>query len=216
MIKLNYSDAFLRKANWLFAKLWNSKWKTSRVDYPIKKGERRKMTDFLTECVNDPILDPILVQLDREKRVLGDASNERVMYKIEQFVISNIRYTTDRKTWDQVEYWQMPMETWSRRSGDCEDGAILILALAYRMGIPAYRLKLCAGWVKLGKERSGHAYVIFLRNNQTWTICDWSYWPKRSLLRNRMEHRYNPNYQDIWWTSNWEYSWAQHDVKLGL
>lgn len=219
MIKFNYSDLFLDKASWLFAKIWDNKWKKSRVDYPIKKGEKRKMTDFLKECVDDPILDPILILLDHERKVFGDDSNERVMHKIEQFVIKNIQYTSDRKAWDQVEYWQTPMETWTKRSGDCEDGAILMLALAYRLGIPAYRLKLCAGWVKLPgtkKGRGGHAYLIFLRNNQTWTICDWCYWPKRSILRSRMEHRYNPNYQDIWWTSNWEYSWAQKDVKLGF
>ena len=201
-----------------FASYWNRKWPKNTVSYVVKKGERIVMTNFLKECVVDPAMMDVFRSFESMYPTYARVSTERLMWMIERFVIKTIHYKRDKNVWNQVEYWQTPTETWKKRTGDCEDGAILILALAHYMGIDAYRLKLCAGYVKLDKKGKlgGHAYIIFLRNDMTWTICDWCYWPKRQLIEHRMEHRYNPSYSEIWWTSNWQFSWAQQNVWLGF
>ena len=81
-------------------------------------------------------------------------------------------------------------------------------------GIPAYRVKVCAGWVMNPKARSreGHAYVIYLAQNGKWYCLDWCYWPKESIKNfKKLEHKDNSAYQDIWFTFNNEYVWG--DIK---
>jgi hypothetical protein len=140
------------------------------------------------------------------------------MYKIEYWVKKYITYLSDKKSWNQPEYWQIPKETLMKRTGDCEDGAILIYSLAIFYNIPLYRIKLCAGYVKnpKTKELCGHAYTIFLRNDMTWCICDWCYYPTNSKIFNRSQHKELIYYDKIWWTSNHENSWAQQNVTLNF
>ena len=213
---IRYSDALLKNFDHLFGMYWNRQWPRNTVSYMLKKGQRRDIVRFLKECVEDPVLDVIVLALDKRYRVLEETSMERLMWKIEQFVIKNIKYTSDKKQWNMVEYWQTPLETWTNGMGDCEDGAILILALAHKLGIPAWRIKLCAGWVvnPVDKSKGGHAYPIFLRNDMTWCVCDFSYYPTSYMLPLRIKHSDNKLYDEIWWTSNWRLSWAQNNTEI--
>jgi predicted transglutaminase-like cysteine proteinase len=130
-------------------------------------------------------------------------------------VAGNIKYKSDDKNYKLAEFWQHPEVTLQKGTGDCEDGALLLISLMRCAGIPAYRCKLCAGWVKTRTGRGGHAYVIYLANDDNWYTLDWCYWPGDSVKNFRQEsHEKNKKYQQIWWTVNDEFSWAQKSVEL--
>ncbi len=70
------------------------------------------------------------------------------MYKIEQWVINNIEYKLDRENYGMLEYWALPSLTLARGTGDCEDGAFLIMSLGLNAGVDPNRLRFYAGKVK--------------------------------------------------------------------
>ncbi len=51
--------------------------------------------------------------------------------EIDDWVESHIRYVKDIKNNKRKEYWQLPQETLSKGIGDCEDKALLAIALYY-------------------------------------------------------------------------------------
>ena len=65
---------------------------------------------------------------------------DKQMYEVYYWVRKNIKYVPDSTQWNMSEYWQTAEETESLRTGDCEDGAILMYVLARLKGIPANRL----------------------------------------------------------------------------
>ena len=80
-------------------------------------------------------------------------------------------------------------------------------------GIPAYKRKVCAGYVQHPSDSSkqaGHAYAIYLREDNEWIPLDWCYWAnKTSSLDKFTIHNEDKHYKDIWFTFNEEYSWSQ-------
>lgn len=98
----------------------------------------------------------------------------------------------------------------------CEDGGILLASLMRCAGIPSYRVKLCAGWVKTDKGQEGHAYVIYLADDDEWYVLDWCYWPNESV-KNFLKLKHNKQtskYKEIWWTANDEFTWAQTNTEV--
>lgn len=53
------------------------------------------------------------------------------------FYASSMTYLSDSEAHGSVEYWQAPGETMDRRTGDCEDFAILFSSLADELGYHA-------------------------------------------------------------------------------
>jgi len=180
---------------------WNNRWKHNKVIYKAQKNIKRDVRTY--------IFDYSYLLEDISKRFKG--SHDQKALQILKWVIRNIRYKGDKEVHNQREYWQNPEETLNRKTGDCEDGALLVKSLALVSGIPDYKIKICAGNVKGG----GHAYVIYLRErkknkeNSTWCILDWCYWPNYLPIARRKEHKDEENYYDIWWTFNKEFTFAQ-------
>ncbi len=117
-------------------------------------------------------VDPrIFFQYDKTlPRIQG--GSDSIAQKALDYVNKHIKYTSD-----SGEYWQFAYETWKRKKGDCEDGAILMANIMLMSGIPYWRIRLNAGDVKGG----GHAYVTYLREkDDTWYVMDWCYWYKES------------------------------------
>jgi len=58
---------------------------------------------------------------------------------------------------------------------NCEDGAILITSLCIAANIPAWRVKVAAGYVQSAPTapQGGHAYCIYLADDGDWRILDW-------------------------------------------
>jgi len=100
-------------------------------------------------------------------------SNDIKMYKLELWVIKNIRYSSDKKQFNMMERWTLPYETLQRRRGDCEDGSILLIALAVTAGVPVERLRLYAP-IKL--SNSWHACVAYQReSDDEWVWMEWTF-----------------------------------------
>jgi len=129
-------------------------------------------------------------------------SNDTKMFKIEQWIIENIRYQSDEKTYGKGELWAYPTMTASKGVGDCEDGAFLMHSLALHAGIPADRLRTYGGLVyadQYGISTGGHAWTAYQREvDDEWIIVDWCYWPTDLPLdeRNPMSNRHS--YIDDW------------------
>ena len=78
--------------------------------------------------------------------------------------------------------------------------------------VPAYRVKLCAGDVEYNGGTAGHAYPIFLRDDDTWCVLDGTYYYDPTEVKLRMKHSDDKRYKDIWWTANDMYTWCQKDT----
>jgi hypothetical protein len=148
-----------------------------------------------------------------------------------------LTYAYDDEKYDAPDYWLFPFESVAAGFGDCEDGAILIAALAINAGIPNYKVKVACGYVCSGnisgdtydtlkhsngkcdgQSCGGHAYCIYLASDNEWRIIDWCYWAdyNTSMLQKPLAKNggYNNYYKDIWFTFNNEYSWNQKSLNI--
>lgn len=131
------------------------------------------------------------------------------MTLILKWVQKNIKYTPDTQSWKMNEYWQTPDETLKLKTGDCEDGAILIYALAIQKGISANRLLIMAGNVNGG----GHCWLAYrpMEYPLNWAFMDWCYWfdhrtpnvrTKYYILDTTIHDDPLNNYYSIWFAFN--------------
>ena len=192
---------------------WNNKWKKMPIVYHSRHfhGLDKFAVDVRNFIYNkDVVLEDLLKKIVRRR----DTLEERA-HKITKFVQKNIKYVSDTSL-GVTEYWQLPIETFYRGVGDCEDMSILIVTLLRLAGCPAHRIKVVAGLVKTGKnaETGGHAYPVFLRDDGEWVILDPCYYPNKLKITERKPFREETNYLEIWFTFNDEYSWSQKTFKI--
>ncbi len=67
---------------------------------------------------------------------------------------------------DAIDRWQTPVETWDKKTGDCEDKAILMIQLIYQeLNDEAYLITVII-------EGNGHAVVLYkgIIYDPTWNI----------------------------------------------
>jgi hypothetical protein len=84
-------------------------------------------------------------------------------------VADNLAYVEDAG--DDV--WTCALGTYSRGTGDCEDGAILLHGLLLAAGIAPDRLITVFG--RVGVTRQGHAWVTYRRvSDGNWVVLDWT------------------------------------------
>lgn len=108
----------------------------------------------------------------------GDPNDVKV-HKIEEWVMNNIHYYSDKKQFNMNDRWTLPWETLQRKKGDCEDGATLLIALAVTAGVPEDRLRLYAPIAVAG---GWHAAVAYQReSNNEWVWVEWTMQKARSL-----------------------------------
>lgn len=88
---------------------------------------------------------------------------------VNAIVNAHVTYRRDADNYGVVDHWATPGETLERGSGDCEDYAILKMALLARLGVPASSMSV----VVLRDERRDvfHA-VLSLRTNRGHLILD--------------------------------------------
>ena len=80
--------------------------------------------------------------------------------KLQDWVASHITYSQD-----SYYRWQTPVETLTKRTGNCKDFAVLLCTLCRAAGVPAGDI-----YVAIGKDRSNksHAFVI-----DRWVLGRW-------------------------------------------
>ena len=205
------------------ADFWNNKWQQAPITYTgraLRSTTERivcDVKDFIT--INDAILEEVI----HDYR-LGKNSHNATAHAIQQFVVRFLEYADDNEASECPEFWLFPFETLQSGIGDCEDGAILIASLMIQAGIPAYRVKICAGYVQESPTapQGGHAYCIYLADtsswNQDWVVMDWCYYEDSDIAPSNKplakNGGYNGNYQELWFTFNNEFSWNQEGLEI--
>ena len=198
-------DSYKRKNDNTDRDYWDNKWEKNKVVYKAQKYDMdiRNLVITKSNIMNSS---PIYKE---------GVSQDVIALDTLKAVVARLRYDSDSNIYGTPEYWEYPEITFQRKTGDCEDGALLLISLMRMAGIPAYRVKLCAGWVKMpGTEQlSGHAYVIYLADDACWYAMDWCYYAEDSIANfKKVMHSDNPMYKGIWWTANDQYTWAQKNT----
>ena len=180
---------------------WNSKYPKQNIVYNgrwitvngVKKELNIDVRDYF--CEYDSKI-PIVVGTTNDVKALNAL----------KWVINNVKYVEDKKTFGEWEYWLMPWETLATRKGDCEDGAILMANIMLKSGVPYWRIRLNAGDVKGG----GHSYLTYCRetDNQFVTL-DWCYWQNLKEMKNRKLHSEERDYYGIWFSWNQKYAFGK-------
>lgn len=111
-------------------------------------------------------------------------------------------------------------------SHQCEDFGITMASLMINAGIPAYRVKVAAGFVQAapGALQGGHAYCIYLADRpdsergQEWVVNDWCYLEDSKIPQElkplAKDGGYNGCYKEVWFTFNNEFSWNQTALEI--
>lgn len=120
----------------------------------------------------------ILIVLNEEYPNLYSYSNLDKVKCVLKFVKKNLTYTRDSLKWKLLDKWQTPNETWDSKTGDCEDGAILVYALCHAIGVPDNQLRIVCADVSGG----GHAFVVYRSEYDALEYpIDWCYWYDNSI-----------------------------------
>lgn len=154
----------------------------------------------------------VLVQDLIDRHNLKGNTNDETVLNIQKFVVQNLQYIGDDLSNCTMEYWQFPFETIADRTGDCEDGALLIAALAINAKVPTFRVRVVAGMVQPAPTapQGGHGYVSYLRESDNqWVVIDWCYLEDSNItVSQKPLHKNNPYYKDVWFSFNNEHSWS--------
>lgn len=143
---------------------------------------------------------------------------DETVHHAQQWVCNRLKYVGDER-FRVPEYFMFPGETLDLKTGDCEDGALLIASLALN-AIPAedsWRVRVAAGFVLAGKGASegGHAYCVYCRQaDNEWVAMDWCYDadPKVPTARKPIIKNV-PQYRAVWFSFNHEHSWSHMDFR---
>jgi hypothetical protein len=180
---------------------WVNKFKKKPVIYKAQYGYKHDVRNFVFP--RSYIFDDAIKRFN-----LKDANDTTTVYRCFLYVLDTLKYVSDTDSKSQNEFWQYPEETFARRTGDCEDGAILLKSMTLCAGVPDWKVKIIAGEVKGG----GHAYCTYIRDDDTQIILDWCYWPNKLPIDKRPDLLDEPNYKDIWFSFNNKYSYAECKV----
>jgi predicted transglutaminase-like cysteine proteinase len=153
------------------------------------------------------------------KGISNNLDNDTKVWKVQRLVCSTIRYASDKERFNAMEYWQFPHETLHLKTGDCEDGGILMATAMLVLGVPSFRVRVVAGKVKTGQPQAptgGHAYISYLReSDNNWVPIDWCYLPdpdipvpEKKIIKGR------PEYKQVMFSFNDKYSWAHKEFEV--
>ncbi len=201
---------------------WNNKYPSSIINYscrhtPNKGGYSLDVRWFFGN-----------VDVDEIQKIVKDwknLSNDDKMLKCQEWVNKNITYCSDGINYGLNEYWCDAIETLNFRTGDCDDGAILMANLALACGIPYWRVRITAGGVKdsLGNFAGYHAFLTYLPDGeldkefdkQDWKVCDWCYYNDFRPFNQRPNYKDNILYSgEVWFSFNKKYAFSTHGTKL--
>lgn len=161
--------------------------------------------------------DALLQQVIEENNLKADSYDE-TMWRIQKWVVANLKYVGDDQNEGVSEYWQFPFETISLGIGDCEDGAVLTASLALNAGIPSFRVRVAAGYVQPGPqaELGGHGYCVYLReSDDEFVILDWCYLSDQQIaVKDKPLVKFNAYYKEVWFSFNNLLSWGNKEFEL--
>lgn len=167
------------------------------IQYFVNNKFRQSITlqSWLQKLLDPNTTDPGILagqaQINAVADEIGDGEDyDETMILILRYVESHMTYRTDKDLWKMPDYWQTPDETIDNWAGDCEDGAVLMYALARAKGIPADRLLIFCGDVQdpMKPSRSiGHATLLYrpISFPLNVAVIDWCYNYDRNFIMYR-------------------------------
>ncbi len=162
------------------SKNWLIQWISYNID------SRYKQSVVLSKWLREQVNNPSQELKDYVSNIKTNPDNDTQMWDIFRAVKRDIKYLRDKNVWDTSEKWQTPTETITKKSGDCEDGAILQYVCARLKGIPEERLMIFCGSVKGG----GHCWLAYWPNHYPLNpvFLDWCYFITTSNYDDRMKY----------------------------
>ena len=124
--------------------------------------------------------------------------------------------------------WSFSYQTLGRGNGDCEDGAILLYDILRNAGIPAWKLRINVGHIRLDPSDpiGGHAWLSYYVESQfwkskrddKWVILDWCNGDldTETKVEDRIRHTDDKRYFDIDFSFNEDYAWSLGKLRLLL
>jgi len=88
-------------------------------------------------------------------RSAGGMDEKARLKRVNNFFNRHILFQDDMITWQKKDYWATPLETMSKRAGDCEDFAIAKYATLKMVGISPEKLRLIYVRAQRGGSGSG-------------------------------------------------------------
>jgi hypothetical protein len=144
-----YSEAAMRVHGAIIHQQKDGGWNFSLIRWLIDSKYRKivQLSDWLKEQMNSAKLQEVVVSLYREDEV---GKSDKIAIRCLRWVRNNVTYTSDNSNWNMIEKWQTVDETLTPKPdgklrADCEDGSILLLLLARKLGVPHYQIRLVAG-----------------------------------------------------------------------
>jgi len=152
-VSVNYDDS---KQVSLMASCQGSTDTGTLIIYAIQTRTFSENVARLYITPNDPVVQQTLGTIVKNP-VIPD------WIEIRDWVANEIRYVNDTETHGVLEYWQLPRETLSLRTGDCEDLSTLLCSLLRASGWDENKVYVVLGekdgdlhaWVKLNVDIVG-------------------------------------------------------------
>lgn len=193
---LTFSDAMMKKFSTTIFPTLQDYYVTKSRYFRIKTSDKydTDVAKWMTDGAN-AAKDVIVQILTTNKLAEQGMPADESIWKILLWVNSNVKYESDSTKYKVAEYWQTPLETLQLRTGDCEDGATLICAMAYVAGIDPSQY-----WLQWGEViGGGHCYVCYLRETDgEEVVLDWCYWFTRWVVAIREWLGDDDRYGTIW------------------
>ena len=120
--------------------------------------------------------DPVVIQ--KEAQITTNPFIPDLI-ELRDWVANNIKYRYDSEAHGMSDYWQLPRETISLGTGDCEDFSILLVSLLRANGYEPSDVYVMAGYKSGGP---GHAWVVVETDLGFW----WTIEPQFSTLTGLM------------------------------
>ena len=121
------------------------------------------------------------------------------------------------------ENWSFSYQTLGRKNGDCEDGAILLYDILRNAGIPAWKLRLNAGFWNPNGTGGGHIWLSYYVESQfwkskrddKWVLLDWCDIPfSATKVEDRIRHTEDKRYI-VDYSFNEDYTWSLGKITFG-
>lgn len=98
--------------------------------------------------------------------LIAGTVTEKTIIDINNLVNTKIKYMSDIENYGVSDYWAKPEETLKRKSGDCEDIAILKYELLKKVGVPTKDINV----VFTIYNGQGHVYLEVTLNGKIYNL----------------------------------------------
>lgn len=180
---------------------WHSRMNPINLTLLLRKGITNSMFGDPTDILKEELYSSEISEFIADNR---ENTDDEKAFNAHWFIIYRLRikYKSDLDVWNHFEYWQTPQITVSKKTGDCEDFALLWMKLMKMLEVPSYKCMMIGGYVS-NNGIEGHAYPIYFNGIRAVNM-DLTYYVRVLKVRDRATFRIpSGKYLSLWWAFNW-------------